>query len=106
MNGIDVSDPTRNFMNQEWEALGASNRSFILQMRNRTNNPNAGGRGHGRGQNNNDNTRNASANVSSVTFEGDAPKQNSNQSEGLCSERGGRNGRGFGHGAYGSQQSS
>ena len=43
MNGIDVSDPTRNFMNQEWEALGASNRSLVLQMRNHANNPNARG---------------------------------------------------------------
>ena len=106
MNGIDVSDPTRNFTNQEWEALRASNQSLVLQMRNRANNPHARGRGHGRGREHNDNTWNASANVSAVTFEGDAPEQNSNQSEGLCSERGGRNGRGFGRGAYGSQQSS
>ena len=106
MNGIDVSDPTRNFTNQEWEALGASNRSLILQMRNRPNNTNAGGRGRGRGREHNDNTRNTSANVSAVTFEGDAPEQNSNPSDGSRSERGGRNGRGFGRGAYGSQQSS
>ena len=83
MNGIDVSDPTHNLMHQEWEALGASNQALLLQMRNCANNPNAGGQGHGRGWDNNDNTQNASANVSSVTFEGDTPKQSSNQSEGL-----------------------
>ena len=85
MNGIDVSDP--NFTNQEWEALGASNRALVLQMRNHANNPNAGGRGHGRGQNDNDNMQNTSANVSSVTFEGNAPEQNSNQPEGSRSEQ-------------------
>ena len=106
MNGIDVSDLTRNFTTQEWEALGASNQSLILQMRNHTNNPNTRGRGCGQGQEHNNNTQNTSANVSAVTFEGDAPEQNSNQSEGSCSEHGGRNGRGFGHGVYGSQQSS
>ena len=47
INGIDVSDPTRNFTNQEWEALGASNRALVMQMRNHANNPNAGGRGSG-----------------------------------------------------------
>ena len=105
MNGIDVSDPTRNFTTHEWEALGASNRALVMQMKNRANNPNTGGQGHGRGQEHNDNTRNANVNVSSVTFE-DTREQISNQSEGPRSEHGGRNGRGFGRAAYGGQQSS
>jgi hypothetical protein len=47
-----------------------------------------------------------SANVSSVTFENDGQEHNSGQSEGTRSERGGRNGRGFGRGAYGPQNRS
>ena len=106
MNGIDVSDPTRNFTTHEWEALGASNRALVMQMRNRANDRNTGGRGRGRGREHNDNTRNANANVSSVTFQEDTREQISNQSDGSRNERGGRNGRGFGRGAYGGQQSS
>ena len=38
INGIDVSDPTRNFTAQEWEALGPNNGcTTVLQMRNRAN---------------------------------------------------------------------
>ena len=98
INGIDVTDPTCNFTSQEWEALGASNRVLVMQMRNCANNPNGsntGGQGHGRGWDHNDNMCNASANVSSVTFESDVQEQNLNQSEGTRSECSRCNGHGF-----------
>jgi hypothetical protein len=106
INGIDISDPTRNFTSQEWEALGAG-RALVTQMRNRANGQNnnngGGGRGRGRGRGRGDD-RNASAtNVSSVTFEDDAHEQT--QSTNTRNERGGRNGRGFDRGAYGINQS-
>jgi hypothetical protein len=48
-----VSDPTRNFTAQEWEALGAANRALVMEMRHRANGQqgrNAGGRGRGTGR--------------------------------------------------------
>ena len=109
INGIDISNPTRNFTSQEWEALGPG-RALVMQMRNRANgqnnNNNGGGRGRGRGRGHSDNNRNASATVSSVTFEDEVQEQDGTQSEGTRNERGGRNGRGFGQGAYGGQQRS
>jgi hypothetical protein len=108
INGIDVSDPTRNFTAQEWETLGPANRALVMEMRNRASGQGRGtggrGRGRGRGRDNDEGGR--SVNVSSVTFEDDAQEHNSGQSEGTRSERGGRNGRGFGRGAYGPQNRS
>ena len=108
INGVDISDPTRNFTSAEWDALG-DGRAIVLQMRNRAsgrgNNNQGGGRGRGRGRGRGDGNRNASAtNVSSVTFEDEVQEQNGVQSEGTRNERGGRNGRGFGRGAYGNSQ--
>jgi hypothetical protein len=103
INGIDISDPTRNFTSQEWEALGPANRTLVMEMRNR--NASSGGRGRGRGRGRGEGTRNASATASSVTFDGDTHEQGSAQSDNARSERGGRNGRGFGRGAYGQNNS-
>jgi hypothetical protein len=100
MNGIDVSDPTRNFTAQEWETLGPANRAILFEMRNRAQGRGAGGRGRGRGRGRGDDDR--SANISAVTFD-DTQTQATGQSDGTRSERGGRNGRGFGRGAYGPQ---
>ena len=49
INGIDVTDPNRNFTAQEWEALAPNGgRTIVLQMRECANG--RGGRdGHGRG---------------------------------------------------------
>jgi hypothetical protein len=106
INGIDVSDPNRNFTAQEWEALGPNNgRSTVLQMRERASGRgNRGGRSHGRGRGR-DNERTVSAagkgeREREVHFEDDA-----NRDEGTRNERGGRNGRGFGRGAYGAGRS-
>jgi len=103
INGIDISDPTQNFTSQEWEALGPANRTLVMEMRNR--NASSGGRGRGRGRGRGEGTRNASATASSVTFDGDTHEQGSAQSDNARSERGGRNGRGFGRGAYGQNNS-
>jgi hypothetical protein len=106
INGIDVSDPNRNFTAQEWEALGPNNgRSIVLQMRERANGRgNRGGRGPARGRGR-DNERTVSAagegeRERDVHFEDDANRDN-----GTRNERGGRNGRGFGRGAYGAGRS-
>jgi hypothetical protein len=49
INGIDVTDPTRNFTADEWERLGTA-RSYITQQRTRTG---RGGRTGGRNNNGN-----------------------------------------------------
>jgi hypothetical protein len=103
-----VSDPTRNFTAQEWEALGAANRALVMEMRHRANGQqgrNAGGRGRGTGRGRGHETDGRSANISAVTFE-DGSEQHDSQSEATRSERGGRSGRGFGRGAYGPQNRS
>ena len=96
INGIDVSDPNRSFTPQEWNTLG-SGRSLVLQMR-----ENRQGRGSGRGRDQagrgrgNDNERNVSAVDSN-----DTPNQDeSTTTPTSTTDRGGRNGRGFGRGAY------
>ena len=60
INGVDVTDPTRNFTADEWERLGTA-RSYVTQQRTRTG---RGGRTGGRNSNGNGNSdgqRNASA---------------------------------------------
>ncbi len=107
INGIDVSDPTRNFSAQEWETLGPANRALVMEMRSRASGQGRGtggqGRGQGRGRSNE--TGGRSATISAVTFDNES-EQNDGQSETTRSERGGRNGRGFGRGAYGPQNRS
>lgn len=99
INGVDVSDPARNFTSDEWERLGNA-RAFITQQRSRS-------RRGGRGGYNRDNInqRNASAsNVSETTAGNTTINQTDSQSQGntTISERGSQNGRSFGRGAYSS----
>ena len=99
INGVDVSDPTRNFTPDEWERLGNA-RAFITQQRSRS------GRG-GLGVYNRDkiSQRNASAShVSESTAGNTTINQTDSQSQGntTISERGSQNGRSFGRGAYSS----
>jgi hypothetical protein len=52
INGIDVSDPTRNFSAQEWETLSVANRALVMEMSYRANGQQGrgnGGRGRGPG---------------------------------------------------------
>jgi hypothetical protein len=101
INGVDVSDPNRTFTPQEWEALGPNGgRAEVARMRERARNrggrdargrAQAQGRGFGGG-------RNVNAATTGVNEEtDDSNNQDPNQS---LNERGGRNGRGFGRGAY------
>jgi hypothetical protein len=100
INGIDVTDPNRNFTAQEWEALGPNGgRTMVMQMRERANN--RGGRdGRGRGREQARGWGNAGRNVSFAGVN-DQTEDTSELTNTQNSERGGRNGRGFGRGAYG-----
>ena len=102
--GIDVSDPNRNFTANEWEALGTNNgRATVLQLRvcNYTQG-NRDGHGRTRGRGRGNSTRNVSATGVDEANHDDEPGENNGT---RSSDRGGRNGRGFGHGAYGGRSS-
>jgi hypothetical protein len=100
INGIDVTDPTRNFSADEWERLGPA-RSYVMQQRSRT-----GRGGHTGGRTNNGNSegqRNASAtNTSDGNMVNTTNRDLQSQSNTTISERGSQNGRGFGRGVYSS----
>ena len=97
INGVDVTDPTRNFTAEEWERLGNA-RSYVTQQRTRTG---RGGRTGGRNSNGNtDGQRNASA--TNTTNDGNTVATTNSESNTTISERGSQNGRGFGRGAYNS----
>jgi hypothetical protein len=95
INGIDVTDPTRSFLDPEWEALAYNGgRAYVMQARERIN-----GRGRGR-----DSGRGGQRNASGVnsadnTDSGAAEEEAAAPATG--GDRGARNGRGFGRNAYG-----
>jgi hypothetical protein len=99
INGVDVSDPHRTFTAQEWEALGPNGgRAEVARMREGASGRggrDARGRGqdHGRGFGGGRNVNAATTGVPEVTEENPDPNQ-------PLTDRGGRNGRGFGRGAY------
>jgi len=99
INGVDVSDPNRNFSASEWEALGPNGgRQTVLQLRERASGRGGrDGRGRGRGRARGDSERNVAAAHIEDTQQEDDPNNAS-----VVPDRGGRNGRGFGRGAYGS----
>lgn len=115
INGIDVSDPTRVFSNEEWAALQSNGGlAYVLQARDRINGRfrGRGGRGGrsqgGRGYGGNYNGRGDNRNVSfagSDNTQSDAQQNEQQQQQrtgnGGRGDRGGRNGRGFGRGAHG-----
>ena len=121
-NGVDVSDYTRQFSNNEMTQMGYEGRAHVYNKRNINNGQGRGrggrgnsGRGHdyeyqgratGRGQDNN--TRqveqataggdgNAANTTAIVTYQHDNTNANHRAAQG----RGGRAGAGFGRGAYG-----
>ena len=103
INGVDVSDPTRNFTQDEWNPLGPT-QNYVIQRHmeihgrgNRYQGQHA--RGGGR-----DGQRNIGAMGQAGDETGGASGGNDQQhgNGGRQGERGGRNGRGFGRGAYGS----
>jgi hypothetical protein len=106
INGVDVTNPTRSFTDQEWQSLQYNGgRAYVMQARERMNSRGGGrGRDGGRDAGRGRGSRNAAA---LGRIDGDAadPAPEDNPSEGRGgrgrSERGGRNGRGFGRNAYG-----
>jgi hypothetical protein len=97
INGVDITDPNRTFSPDEWDRLGAEGRSTVFNERNpdtfrRTGGGRATG-GRGRGT---ETERNV---ATTAIVEYDADAQPAEQE--TVTERGGRNGRGFGRGAYG-----
>ena len=105
INGIDVSDPNRSFTSEEWEALSFNGgRAYVMQARERM-----AGRGSGRGRADQGRGRGGrSIHMTQVQFQDDQEDQQRNtgtQASSLTQstdtdERGGRNGTGFGRGAY------
>jgi hypothetical protein len=105
INGIDVSDPTRNFSSDEWERLGTA-RAYVTQQRSIANGRSSGGRTGGRStstpRGGNNDGRNASATQTSTNDNSNDTSNHDNQSQSntTISERGSQNGRSFGRGAY------
>jgi hypothetical protein len=96
INGVDVSDPTRGFTDDEWEALSShGGRAYVMQVRERMgrgNNSQGRGRNDGRG-------RGVSATMTQHSTEDDSHVSEMTTTAGRGG-RGGTNGRGFGRGAY------
>ena len=100
INGVDVSDPTRSFTADEWESLGpyggpADVTQRLEAMAGRGHSGDGRGSREGRG-------RGVRFNIAVIQSESDEVKQDPDESNSAHgSERGGCNGRGFSHGAYG-----
>ena len=106
INGVDVSDPTRSFTDDEWNALSFNGgRAYVAQARERMS---ASRGGQGGGQRSGDGGRGpGQRNAGAVHIQDDDTHQASEHSTntGGRGERGGRNGTGFGRGAYGGNRS-
>ena len=101
LSGIDVSDPTREFTQEEWQTLRENNHvRTVIDMRNRTN---FGGRGRGRGRGGRGRGGRGQRDrhIRAVHFEDSEEKDKEPES----SAKGGQNGTGFGSGRYGSRRS-
>ena len=105
INGVDVSDPTRAFTAQEWEALARDGgRAYVWQARERI-----AGRGRGRDGGRFGPGQQPGRNIAALGYYQPDPNQQQPPpapapapdaaGRGL-GDRGGRNGRGFGRGAY------
>ena len=101
INGVDVSNPTRSFTEQEWDSLGYDGgRAYVVQARERMNNRGGGrGRDGGRGRYG----QRAVGSAQSGEQQSETEQVGSTESTGGRgrSERGAQNGRGFGRNAYG-----
>ena len=90
INGIDVSDPTRSFTDEEWDALRPNGGLvYVHQQRERIH-----GRGPGQGRGRGQGGRNISSLETETHDTSENPRNDTN-------DRGGRNGGRFGRGAYG-----
>lgn len=95
INGVDVSNPTRDFSTEEWNALGADGWRYVQSARDRINGAKTGrggDRGRGRGGGGGDRSIGA---VAKDKHDTDSGEQDSGSGE-----RGSKNGRNFGRGAY------
>ena len=99
INGIDVSDLTRSFTAQEWEALRQNGgRAYVMQARERMNSQ--GGRGHGTGGHNQRNVSATNTERKGNAEDGSAPDTTSSSNSKSQGDKGGQHGRGFGRSAY------
>ncbi len=104
INGVDVSDPTRAFTDDEWNRLSYNGgQQYVYQASDRMAGRGRGGHGNrdGRGGNRDGGRGRSvgavgSASNETVNSEG-TTADSSNSGNG---DRGARNGRGFGRGAY------
>lgn len=100
-NGVDVSNPRRNFTNDEWNRLGNDGRAYV---QNKREDNTGGGAPRGSGANNDN------RNVGAVDVEQQQTDTHDNDDRSADArahgDRGGRNGRGFGRGAYGAGRGS
>ena len=99
LGGIDVSDPTREFTENEWSTLRQNGHvRAVIDMRNRVN---GRGRGRGRGGRGRGGRGYDQRNVRAVQFQDDTE----DKEEGTeVPPKGGQNGTGFGAGRYGGRR--
>jgi hypothetical protein len=103
INGVNITDPHRSFTSTEWGTLGPNGHTTVMSMRDRTHGSggrNGGGRGNVRFQD--DANERTISSTELVEYNAD-DAQSGNQHDDTLTDRGGRNGRGFGRGAYGRQ---
>jgi hypothetical protein len=111
INGVNTSDPNRSFTRPEWEALGSDGRDTVLALRGSTSRSGSGGRGRrgggrrgrGRGGGRSQATDRNVSSTEIVEYDADQNDESTDTTRPALNDRGGRNGRGFGRGAYGSQ---
>ena len=96
MNGVDVSDPHRNFTSDERTKLGSMRHTLLLMRQN------SGGRGGGRGDGQRTANASSAASAAAPPIPANASTTNDQQATAVSelTERGSQNGRGFGRGAY------
>jgi hypothetical protein len=104
INGVNITDPNRSFSRKnKWDTLGPEGRTTVLSMRDWTQGRggcNGGGRdGGGRGQvsfQDGENERTISTAI--IEYNANAPP--ATKDDDMVTDHRGRNGRGFGRGAY------
>ena len=99
MNGVDVSDPHRNFTSDEWTKLGPMRHALLLL---RQASSGRGGRGGGRGDGQRSANASSAASAAAPTVPATTANTTNDQATTVSelTERGSQNGRGFGRGAY------
>ena len=101
MYGVDVTDPTRTFTDEEWSTLRDNNAlNYLYSMREAQSGGRGGGRGGpGRGRGQEQGGRNVAA-VETDNSNADIVQSAQGRGQGGRDGHGGRNGGRFGRGAY------